>query len=72
MNGIGIGMETTKWLEGRLRQLAQRQQELDQELRRTLPPGKREDIYTEKTLVDTEINHTHKQLAYVQRGYRLR
>ena len=38
---------------------------------RTLRPGERERVLTEKSLVDLEINRSHQQLSYAQRVHTL-
>lgn len=62
-------MSTYNLIEERLERLSERQQRLARMLDSTLHPGERERVLTEKSLVDSEINRTHKQLAHVQRGY---
>ncbi len=65
-------MSDFKLIEDRLERLSNRQQHLARLLLTTLRPHEREKVLTEKTLVDAEVNSAHRQLNYVQRGYRLR
>ena len=60
-------MSTYNLIEERLERLSERQQRLARMLLRTLRPGDRERVLTEKSLVDLEINRSHQQLSYAQR-----
>ena len=60
-------MSTYNLIEERLERLSERQQRLARMLLRTLRPGERERVLTEKSLVDLEINRSHQQLSYAQR-----
>lgn len=62
-------MSTYNLIEERLERLSERQQRLARMLLRTLRPGERERVLTEKSLVDSEINRAHQQLSYAQRVY---
>ena len=64
-------MSTYNLIEGRLERLSERQQRLARMLLRTLRPGERERVLTEKSLVDLEINRSHQQLSYAQRVHTL-
>ena len=59
-------MSTYNLIEERLERLSERQQRLARMLVRTLRPGERERVLTEKSLVDLEINRSHQQLSYAQ------
>ncbi len=63
---------TTKWLEDRLTRLSNRQAYLERLLLTTLQPGERQKVIDERTIVTSEIQHAHKQINYVERGYKLR
>ena len=62
-------MSTYNLIEERLERLSERQQCLARMLVRTLRPGERERVLTEKSLVDLEINRSHQQLSYAQCVY---
>ena len=64
-------MSTYNLIEERLERLSERQQRLARMLLRTLRPGERERVLTEKSLVDLEINRSHQQLSYAQRVHTL-
>ena len=62
-------MSSYNLIEKRLERLSERQQRLARMLVRTLRPGERERVLTEKSLVDSAINRAHRQLSYAQRVY---
>ena len=64
-------MSSYNLVEKRLEGLSERQQRLARMLVRTLRPGERERVLTEKSLVDLEINRSHQQLSYAQRVHTL-